>query len=89
MRVYLDESGICHKLQRTHGYAPAGQRVHGLVDGKRKGRTNVIGAYSCEKGLFAAQTYETMINKKAFVDWIKEHLLQHLKAGMTVIMDNA
>ncbi|MEM7621506.1 MAG: transposase, partial [Pseudomonadota bacterium] len=60
-----------------------------MVDGKRKGRTNVIGAYSCEKGLFAAQTYETMINKKAFVDWIKEHLLQHLKAGMTVIMDNA
>ncbi|MEM7621345.1 MAG: transposase [Pseudomonadota bacterium] len=49
----------------------------------------MIGAYSCEKGLFAAQTYETTINKQTFVDWIKEHLLQHLKTGMMVIMDNA
>ncbi|MEM7619882.1 MAG: hypothetical protein AAF228_05395 [Pseudomonadota bacterium] len=40
MRVYLDESGICHKFQRTHGYAPAGQRVHGLIDGKRERSSN-------------------------------------------------
>lgn len=76
-------------MQRTHGYAPVGQRVHGRTYGKRKGRTNVIGAWSCTHKLFATQTYETTINKKTFVDWIKSHLLPHLKDGIAVIMDNA
>ena len=24
-RIYLDESGLCHRLQRTHGYAVKGE----------------------------------------------------------------
>lgn len=76
-------------MQRTHGYAPAGQRIHGLTYGKRKGRTNIIGAWSHTRKLFATETYETTIRKETFLDWIKSHLLQHLKAGVAVIMDNA
>ena len=88
-RVYLDESGICHKLQRNHGYAPKGEKIHGLTYGKRKGRTNVIGAWSSKNKLFATQTYDHNINKKTFLEWLKNHLLPTLKAGMVVIMDNA
>ena len=76
-------------MQRTHAYALKGQRIHGLTYGKRKGRTNVIGAWSSQKKLFATQTYDHTINKQVFIDWIKSHLLQHLKPGMVVIMDNA
>ena len=88
-RIYLDESGLCHRLQRTHGYAPKGERVHGLSNGKRQGRTNVIGAWSTTHKLFATNTYEHTVNKQVFTQWLKSHLLQHLKQGMLVIMDNA
>ncbi|MFM7621914.1 MAG: IS630 family transposase [Alphaproteobacteria bacterium] len=88
-RVYLDESGLCHRLQRTHGYAEKGQRVHGLTYGKRQGRTNIIGAWSTINKLFAMQTYDHTVNKAVFIAWIKDHLLKHLKKGMVVIMDNA
>lgn len=88
-RIYLDESGICHKLNRTHGYSKRGERIHGLTYGKRKGRTNVIGAWSSEHGLFATQTYDHTVNREVFIAWLKEKLVPHLQVGMTVIMDNA
>ena len=76
-------------MQRTHGYAKKGDPVHGLTYGKRKGRTNVIGAWSVNNKLFATATYDRTVNKDVFVTWIQEHLLKHLKKGMAVIMDNA
>lgn len=85
----MDESGLCHKLQRTHGYAPIGEKIHGLTCGKRKGRTNVIGAWSLENKLFATQTYDHTVNKNVFVEWIKNKLVPTLEKGMAVIMDNA
>jgi transposase len=88
-RVYLDECGVCHNLQRTHGYSPIGQPIHGLTYGKRKGRTNVIGAWSPGQGLFATQTYSCTINKPTFIDGLKQHLLPLLHKGNGVIMDNA
>lgn len=88
-RVYLDECGVCHKLQRTHGYSPIGEPIHGLTYGKRKGRTNLIGAWSPGQGLCATQTYPHTINKERFVAWLKEHLLPTLEKGTVVIMDNA
>ncbi|MEE9273160.1 MAG: IS630 family transposase [Robiginitomaculum sp.] len=88
-RVYLDESGLCHKLARTHAYGPSGLCIHGLTDGKRKGRTNIIGAWSSAFKLFATQTYEHTVNKSVFVNWIQTKLLPSLKTGMVVIMDNA
>ena len=88
-RIYLDESSLCHRLQRTHGYALKGERVHGLIYGKRQGRTNVIGAMSTTHQLFATNTYEHTVNKQVFTEWLKSQLLQHLKKGMLVIMDNA
>ena len=88
-RIYLDESGICHRLQRTHGYAVRGEKVHGLTYGKRQGRSNVIGAWSTKKKLFATKTYDHNVNKQVFKEWIESDLLQHLKKGIVVIMDNA
>lgn len=85
----MDESGICHKLARTHAYAKAGERIHGHTYGKRKGRTNIIGAWSSTFKLFATQSYEHTINKSVFMGWIQTKLLPWLKQGMIVIMDNA
>ena len=85
----MDESGICHKLARTHGYSPKGHRIHGLIYGCRKGRTNIVGAWSEGRKLFAAKTYEHSINKAVFMEWLKQTLCPELRAGHVVIMDNA
>lgn len=66
-----------------------GERLAGITHGKRQGRTNVIGAWSSGKKLFATQSYEHTINKATFRDWLKTSLLPHLQEGMVVIMDNA
>lgn len=76
-------------MQRTHGYALKGEKVHGLTYGKRQGRTNIIGAWSTDNKLFATNTYDHTVNKKVFMEWIKSHLQGHLTHGMVVIMDNA
>ncbi|WP_256212273.1 transposase [Nitrosomonas communis] len=41
--VYFDESGFAHDMLRMHGYAPAGERAHGVKDSHATGRTSVIG----------------------------------------------
>lgn len=76
-------------MQRTHGYAVKGKKVHGLINGKRQGITNIIGAWSTTNKLFATKTYDHTVNKKVFVEWLNSHLLKHLQKGMVVIMDNA
>ena len=43
--VYIDESGFAHDMPQTHGYAPIGERCHGVcVNWHARGRVNVIGA---------------------------------------------
>jgi putative transposase len=37
--VYLDESGFAHDMPRTHGYAPVGERAHGVKGWHATGRT--------------------------------------------------
>ncbi len=88
-RIYLDETGICHKSQRTHAYSPKGRPVHGLTYGKRKGRSNIIGAWTSEVKLFATQCFDETINKERFLNWVKEKLCPHLGPGFVVMMDNA
>lgn len=77
-------------MQRTHGRGNWGARVWGYIAGKRAKRTNVIGAWSYGKGLFATKTYEdTTVNRERFIDWLKTCLVPHLSSGKVVIMDNA
>jgi len=87
--VYLDECGVCHKLQRTHGYGAVGKRIDGLSWGKSKGRTNIIAAWSSSLKLFVSQSYPSSVNKIVFIQWVKNNLVSYLQEGMVVIMDNA
>jgi transposase len=88
--IYLDESGVCGKMQRTHGRSCVGERVLGYMTGKRALRTNIIGAYSKGIGLFASELLENItVNKQRFTNWLKEHLVPYLTTRKVVIMDNA
>ena len=81
----MDESGLCHRWQRTHGYAPKGQALHGLTYGKRPGRTNVIGAWSTDNQLFATQTYDNTINKQLLLHGSKINCFSTLKKAWLLL----
>jgi transposase len=87
--IYLDECGIGGLLRRLFGYTEVGTRYEAFISGKRSKKTNVIGAWSDEKKLFAAQTYDVNINGEVFKQWVEDHLLEHLGPNSAVILDNA
>jgi transposase len=75
-------------MPRTHGYAPAGQRCHGMHDWHVRGRTNVIGALisGC---LLTVGLFSATINSDVFTAWVRQDLLPKLPAACVVVMDNA
>jgi transposase len=88
--VYLDESGFCHDMPRTHGYSVRGKRCHGLRDWNKKpaGRTNVIGAL-IGKLLLTVGLFTTSITADVFHSWVIQDLLPKLPKNSVVVMDNA
>ncbi|SDX22353.1 DDE superfamily endonuclease [Nitrosomonas communis] len=69
--VYLDESGFAHDIPRTHGYAPVGERAHGVKDWHAGGRTYVIGALI--KGvLLTVGLFTAHINTDIFYAWVTQ-----------------
>ena len=86
--VYLDESGFAHDMPRTHGYAPVGERCHGVKDWHARGRTNVIGALI--KGvLLTVGLFTAHINADIFHAWVTQDLLPKLLSACVIVMDNA
>ncbi|UVS63366.1 MULTISPECIES: transposase [Nitrosomonas] len=86
--VYLDESGFAHDMPRTHGYAPVGERVHGVKNWHARGRTNVIGAL-IGKTLLTISLFIANITADIFYAWITQDLLPKLLPACVIVMDNA
>jgi transposase len=86
--LYLDESGFAHDMPREYGYAPIGQRCHGLHDWHAKGRVNVIGAIK-GKALLTACLFEGNVNSEVFHAWITQDLLPKVPPGAVIVIDNA
>lgn len=86
--VYIDESGFAHDLPRTHGYAPKGERCHGVHDWQAKGRTNAIGAL-VGQALLTVALFVGTINADVFLAWLRQDLLPKLPADCVIVMDNA
>ena len=86
--MYIDESGFAHDMPRTHGYAPVGQRCHGVQDWHARGRTNAIGAL-IGKALLTVGLFNTNINADVFTAWLKQDLIPKLPPNAVLVMDNA
>ncbi|AKH37251.1 MULTISPECIES: IS630 family transposase [Nitrosomonas] len=86
--VYLDKSGFAHDMPRTHGYAPVGERVHGVKNWHARGRTNVIGAL-IGKTLLTISLFIANITADIFYAWITHDLLPILLPACVIVMDNA
>lgn len=86
--VYIDESGMDNREDYGYGWDEKGKRFHDLKSGKRSIRVSIISAL-CQGQLVAPLTFEDSCNRLVFEKWLEEKLLPELKAGQTVILDNA
>ena len=71
-----------------YGWNERGQRFHALKSGRRQGRVNMIAAF-CNQKLMAPFTIEGSCNRTVFEIWLETCLIQELKPGQVVVMDNA
>ena len=85
--VYVDESGFFPYSARRYGYAPIGQRVHGLIAGKKHPRTSLIAARIGQR-FEEPFLFQGTCNADVFNAWIEHQLSPHLNDNHVVVMDN-
>ena len=95
----MERRQVIQNQARTHGRSVKGQRVYGLVPGKRSARINVVAGYCdgqiladiCFRGSMNAQRFgkwHTILNKANLLPWFCKHLLPLTKPGDIIILDN-
>jgi transposase len=85
--VFIDETWAKTNMSRTYGRSPRGVR---LVEGVPYGRwqtTTFLGAMR-STGFVAPLCVEGAIHGSLFQAWVEQHLVQVLRPGDVVVMDN-
>ena len=85
--VFLDETGANTALQRTHGYAPKGERVVASAPLGGWQTVTFVGALTAG-GLVAPWALEGAMNGGWFLAYVEQVLVPALRPGMVVVMDN-
>lgn len=85
--VFLDEMGANTAMQRSHGYAPKGQRVLAKAPLGGWQAVTFVGALTAG-GLVAPWALEGAMSGEWFVAYVEQVLVPALRAGMVVVMDN-
>jgi transposase len=85
--VFLDETGANTTLQRTHGYAPQGERVVASVPLADRKTVTFVGVLTAD-GLVAPWALEGALNGEWFLAYVEQILVPALRPGMVVVMDN-
>lgn len=85
--VFLDETGANTAMQRTHGYAPEGQRVVASAPLGGWQAVTFVGALTAN-GLVAPWALEGAMNGEWFLAYVEQVLVPALRPGMVVVMDN-
>jgi transposase len=86
--VYVDEMGVCEFLFREYAYAPRGEKVAAEISGKKFKRTN-FAAGICLGKWVAPIEYESSMNSMLFEWWFENRLLNEVKPGSVIVLDNA
>ena len=92
--IYIDETGFDAHCYRDSGWVKKGQKILGLVSGKRKRRTNLImgqrhNASGQKKEFLAPMLFEGSCTAQLVEMWIKDHLMKELHEPTIIVMDNA
>lgn len=84
--VFVDETGATTAMARTHGRAPAGERVRGTAPGHWESVTLICGMRL--SGVTAPMIFEGATDAAAFVSYVEQVLVPQLRPGDVVIWDN-
>jgi transposase len=84
----VDESGFAPTCERTHGWAPTGQKVYGLRCGHRRPRTSLLAAQT-GKRLRTAWLFEGTCKTAICNAWLEQELCPLRNGDCVVIIDNA
>jgi transposase len=84
--VFVDECGATTAMTRTHGRAPAGQRVYANAPGRWESITLTCGLRL--SGVTATLAFPGATNTDVFETYVAEVLAPELKSGDVVIWDN-
>jgi transposase len=85
--VYVDEMGIEQCLYREYARAPRGQKVMGVISGRKFKRTNIVAGY-CQKKWVAPLQYDGSTDSDLFEFWFEKCLLKEIKRKY-IVLDNA
>src|SRR3954447_17871006 len=84
--VFVDECGADTAMTRTHGRAPAGQRVYTNTPGHREAITLISGMRL--SGVTATLAFPGATDTDVFETYVEQVLAPELKPGDVVIWDN-
>jgi transposase len=84
--IFVDECGADTAMTRTHGRAPAGQRVYADTPGRWESITLTCGLRL--SGVTAALAFPGATNTDMFATYVEEVLVPELNPGDVVIWDN-
>jgi transposase len=84
--VFVDEMGANTAMTRTHGRAPAGERVYGAAPGSWQNVTLIVGLRS--SGVVAPLALEGAVDQVVFQTYVAEVLVPTLQQGDVVLWDN-
>ena len=84
--VFVDECGADTAMTRTHGRAPAGQRVYSDAPGHWESITLTCGVRT--SGPMAAIAFPGATNTAMFEDYVEDVLVPELRPGDVVVWDN-
>src|SRR5262249_18637016 len=84
--VFVDGSGANTSMTRTHGRAPAGERVHEAVPGRWDSVTLICGLRL--PGVTAPVVFRGATDTPAFQSYVEQVLVPALRADDVVIWDN-
>lgn len=86
--VYIDESGIDMTICKDRGWGKKGIPIPGKRSGKHYERTNIIAGLTGNK-IIAPFIFTGTCNTELFENWVEQFLINELKPGQVVVMDNA
>lgn len=84
--VFVDETGATTSMTRTHGRAPAGERVVDSAPGSWQNMTFIVGLR--QSGVVAPFAFSGATDQLAFETYVEKVLVPTLRAGDVVIWDN-
>jgi len=86
--AYVDECGIDKYIYREYGWSPVGEKIQGIISGRKYKRVGIVAA-QIAKEIVAPLQYDGAMDSILFEAWFEQRLLPNLPDKSVIVMDNA